>query len=169
MSTSSSYCICDFSHHALFQVLVLHVAVFPPNPLLICVYLYKEKYVCSSFDCQTIYWINNLSNQSQWRSAKASRPAWNSTDRARGTARMLLRWPSMSMAAAQLSWIFYLRSPSPHTYTPPLPHTVTAMSSSVQQRGNLIKHFFLFSWQEIGFSSPAMSIWLFKAHVRVKR
>ena len=39
--------------------------------------------------------------------------------RAGGTARMLLRWPSMSVAAAQLSCIFYLSAPSPpHTHTP---------------------------------------------------
>ena len=54
---------------------------FSFNPFLICIYLYTEKYVCS--DCQTIYWINNLSNQSQWHGSKASRPAWNSTDKSR--------------------------------------------------------------------------------------
>lgn len=133
MSTLS-YCTCSLSHHALFNVLALHVPFFPPSiPVLI--FIKRQMFVAqSSFDCQAIYWINNLSNQSQWHSSKRSKPAWNSTDRARGTARMLLRWPTMSMAAAQLSCNSYLRSPSP-THT----HPTTTYSNnhvSVQQQGN---------------------------------
>lgn len=100
--------MCDSSNRALSQVLELHVPVFSPSLLpLIC--LCTDKCVCSSsLTAKLFFWISNLSNQSRWRRSKA----WGSVRR--GTARTLLRWPFMSMAAGQLPPVF-------PTETPPSP------------------------------------------------
>lgn len=55
--------------------------------------LCTENYVFASAGGQINFWISNLSNRSHWRNSKATRPVW------RGTARLLLRWPFMSVAA----------------------------------------------------------------------
>lgn len=102
--TTDTYHSTDLWYHA--PVTVTSSVQFS---LFFLMYVWTEKYVCSSFDSQTSFWINNLLNQSHWHSSKTWRPVW------RGTARMLLRWPFMSMAAAQLSCIFYLSSPLTYT------------------------------------------------------
>lgn len=79
----------------------------PPLLPLIC--LCTDKRVCSSsLTAKLFFWISNLSNQSRWRRSKARGSV------RRGTARTLLRWPFMSMAAGQLPPVF-------PTETPPSP------------------------------------------------
>lgn len=77
---------------------------FPPLLPLIC--LCTDKRVCSSsLTAKLFFWIRNLSNQSRWRRSKARGSV------RRGTARTLLRWPFMSMAAGQLPPVFPTETP----------------------------------------------------------
>lgn len=88
LTTTSFYCKCD-SHRALFQLVLSENGCFSnsfPN-------LWTENYVFGSTGGWINFWINNLSNRSHWHNSKPTRSVW------RGTARLLLRWPFMSVAA----------------------------------------------------------------------
>lgn len=115
---------------------------FPLNPSVICVYLCTEKYVCSGFDCQTIYWINNLSNQSQWHSSKGKSACLKFNRQSRRNSSDTPQVALHVHGSGSTFLCFLAKLPLPLRCTPQLPHTVITTSSSVQQRGNLIRQFF---------------------------
>lgn len=117
-STKSSYCMCDFHIMRSFRWLHCMWLFFPHS--FSNLHLSKEKYVIV-WTAKLFTGLTLCQTRANGTAPKQVKPAQNSTDRARGTARMLLRWPSMIVAADQLSCIFYLRTPSP-THTHPHSH-----------------------------------------------
>lgn len=135
MPTASSYSKSD-SHRAQFKLLL---GKMPPFSVEKCLCfsnsspkLWTENYVFASAGGQINFWISNLSNRSHWRNSKATRPVW------RGTARLLLRWPFM-LVAAQRPFLLCLRSPiSPHISGRPHTNNCVLLKLST---GNIIMKF----------------------------
>lgn len=162
MSATSSCCVCNLSHHALFQVCLFCMWWFSPRSFLICViFIKRNMLVVSVFDCQTIYWINDLSDQSQWHSSKESGPAWYSPYRARGTARCSSGGPLYPWQQLNFPGFITLNPPPPckrPTTTYSYKHVICVIEREFKS-----SNYLFFNWQQIWFTSPTTSIHLIKA------